>query len=335
MYDRKNSYTDKIQKAKISEQMRVSLELRDIRDCENETYGCKKEKGIIVENMEEKVYTTPYGKIYYWTAYSGKEKQWLIFLPGLTADHRLFEKQTEALRKDYNCMVWDAPAHGKSRPFTLCFTMEDMADYLKQILEREGIFSPVLVGQSLGGYISQVYMQRYPKSVSGFVSIDSCPLKRKYYTGAELLMLKHTKWMYRSIPWKMLLKFGTEGTSETKYGRKLMVRMMLSYGKKEYCDLADHGFRIFAQAVEKNLPYEIPCPYLVLCGEKDAAGSAKRYNRNWKRRDHCMLVWIPEAGHNSCCDAPDFVNRHIKRFADSLKKDRSYCERREQVTDRI
>ena len=232
MYDRKNSYTDKIQKAKISEQMRVSLELRDIRDCENETYGCKKEKGIIVENMEEKVYTTPYGKIYYWTAYSGKEKQWLIFLPGLTADHRLFEKQTEALRKDYNCMVWDAPAHGKSRPFTLCFTMEDMADYLKQILEREGIFSPVLVGQSLGGYISQVYMQRYPKSVSGFVSIDSCPLKRKYYTGAELLMLKHTKWMYRSIPWKMLLKFGTEGTSETKYGRKLMVRLMLSYGKK-------------------------------------------------------------------------------------------------------
>ena len=53
MYDRKNSYTDKIQKAKISEQMRVSLELRDIRDCENETYGCKKEKGIIVENMEK------------------------------------------------------------------------------------------------------------------------------------------------------------------------------------------------------------------------------------------------------------------------------------------
>lgn len=114
-----------------------------------------------------------------------------------------------------------------------------------------------------------------------------------------------------------------------------MVRMMLSYGKKEYCDLADHGFRIFAQAVEKKLPYEISCPYLVLCGEKDAAGSAKRYNRNWKRREHCMLVWIPEAGHNSCCDAPDFVNRHIKRFADSLKKDKSYCEQREQVTDRI
>lgn len=258
MYDRKNSYTDKIQKAKISEQMRVSLELRDIRDCENETYGCKKEKGIIVENMEEKVYTTPYGKIYYWTAYSGKEKQWLIFLPGLTADHRLFEKQTEALRKDYNCMVWDAPAHGKSRPFTLCFTMEDMADYLKQILEREGIFSPVLVGQSLGGYISQVYMQRYPKSVSGFVSIDSCPLKRKYYTGAELLMLKHTKWMYRSIPWKMLLKFGTEGTSETKYGRKLMVRMMLSYGKKNTAILQTTDFVFLHRLWRKNFHMRFP-----------------------------------------------------------------------------
>lgn len=220
--------------------------------------AAKKEKGIIVENMEEKVYTTPYGKIYYWTAYSGKEKQWLIFLPGLTADHRLFEKQTEALRKDYNCMVWDAPAHGKSRPFTLCFTMEDMADYLKQILEREGIFSPVLVGQSLGGYISQVYMQRYPKSVSGFVSIDSCPLKRKYYTGAELLMLKHTKWMYRSIPWKMLLKFGTEGTSETKYGRKLMVRMMLSYGKKNTAILQTTDFVFLHRLWRKNFHMRFP-----------------------------------------------------------------------------
>ena len=37
-----------------------------------------------------------------------------------------------------------------------------------------------------------------------------------------------------------------------------MVRMMLSYGKKEYCDLADHGFRIFAQAVEKNFHMRFP-----------------------------------------------------------------------------
>ena len=70
-----------------------------------------KREGIIVESMEEKSIYNTLWKIYYWTAYSGKEKQWLIFLPGLTwgADHRLFEKQTEALRKDYNCMVWDAP----------------------------------------------------------------------------------------------------------------------------------------------------------------------------------------------------------------------------------
>ena len=128
-------------------------------------------------------------------------------------------------------------------------------------------------------------------------------------------MLKHTKWMYRSIPWKMLLKFGTEGHLKQNTGEKLMVRMMLSYGKKNTAILQTTDFVFLHRLWRKNFHMRFPCPYLVLCGEKDAAGSAKRYNRNWKRREHCMLVWIPEAGHNSCCDAPDFVNRYIKRFA--------------------
>ena len=78
--------------------------------------------------------------------------------------------------------------------------MWDMAEYLHRIFEIEEIEIPILIGQSLGGYISQVYMEMYPNSVSGFISIDSCSLKRKYYTAWELALLKRTKWMYLSIP---------------------------------------------------------------------------------------------------------------------------------------
>jgi len=33
----------------------------------------------------------------------------------------------------YNCFVWDAPAHGASRPFPLSFSIEDLADYLHDV----------------------------------------------------------------------------------------------------------------------------------------------------------------------------------------------------------
>ena len=60
------------------------------------------------------------GQIHYWTA-EAPGRPWLVFLPGLTADRRLFDKQTQALSPRFNCLVWDAPAHGASRPFTLAF----------------------------------------------------------------------------------------------------------------------------------------------------------------------------------------------------------------------
>lgn len=268
--------------------------------------------------MREQVLQTGMGDIHYWTGGPGAGAPWLVFLPGLTADHRLFDKQVEEFEPKFNCLVWDAPAHGASRPFALKFSMDDLADWLHAILDREGARRPVLVGQSMGGYISQVYMERYPETVSGFVSIDSCSLKRKYYTAMELYLLKHTQGMYLAFPWKLLVRVGTNGTAASEYGRALMKYFMESYEKREYCALADHGFRIVAQSVEAGRAYEISCPALLICGEKDGAGSARRYNRAWSKRDGLPLVWVPGAGHNSNTDAPEFVNGEIARFLSTL-----------------
>ena len=177
--------------------------------------------------MEEKTFQTDLGTIHYWTVRTGKP--WLVFLPGLTADHRLFDLQIEELGREFSCLVWDAPGHGASRPFRLDFSMEDLAGYLQKILEREQIERPVLIGQSLGGYICQIYMRLDPDAAAGFVSIDSCSMHRRYYTGAELGLLKHTKWMYLSIPWNWLKHWGARGTACSEYGRALMKRMMEEY----------------------------------------------------------------------------------------------------------
>lgn len=268
--------------------------------------------------MEHKQFPAPGGAIHYWVSGGNPSAQWLVFLPGLSADHRLFGKQLEYFSRRYNCLVWDAPAHGQSRPFPMNFTMADMADWLHEILRQEGVEKPVLVGQSLGGYIAQVYMDRHPDFVSGFVSIDSCSMSRKYYSWWELALLKRTKWMYLAIPWKLLLKWGIWGTAETKYGRQLMTDMWADYDRQGFCDLADFGYRILAQAVEAKPEYTITCPVLLLCGKKDKAGSAKDYNRRWTKVDGHPLVWLERSGHNSNTDEPERVNALIEDFLKKL-----------------
>lgn len=270
-----------------------------------------------VQELNEKIYRTRYGDVrYFISEHPSKDDPALVFLPGLSADHRLFEMQTEYFSKKYTCITWDPPAHGKSRPFELKFSMEDMADYLEGIFARENISSVILVGQSLGGYVAQVYMQRYPQRVKGFVSIDSCSLDRSYYTKAETYLLRRTEWMYRCIPWNILRYIAIYGTSKSDRGRNIMRRMLDDYSKDEYCLLADHGYRIFADAVESDKYGRIKCPLLLICGKKDNSGSAKSYNRRWAKREGHRLEWIENAGHNANTDDPDNVNRLIEEFAD-------------------
>lgn len=268
--------------------------------------------------MQEKSFSTPMGTIHYWVKSDKMERPWLVFLPGLTADHHLFDKQLEALSPSFNCLVWDAPAHGRSRPFVLGFWMDDLTQWLQAILKAEGIQQAVLVGQSMGGCIAQSYRKAYPESAAGLVTIDAPPLGRRYYTRAELWLLKHTKWMYRSIPWGLLQKCGVAGTSESPYGHSLMEKMLKSYQKEEYCALATHGYKLLAQAVEAYGESTLACPALLLCGEKDGAGSCRRYDKAWAKAEGLPLVWVPEAGHNANTDAPDFVNSHIEGFARKL-----------------
>ena len=67
--------------------------------------------------MQERVYETAMGSIRYWMDVVNADEVTLVFLPGLTADHRLFDKQIEFFRGRFNLFVWDAPGHAASWPF--------------------------------------------------------------------------------------------------------------------------------------------------------------------------------------------------------------------------
>ncbi len=267
--------------------------------------------------MIHRTYQTPCGTIHYWISDPLRaDDVSLIFLPGLTADHRLFDKQIGFFEGRHNVFVWDAPGHAASWPFEMTFSLMDKAQWLDEILIKEGVTRPVIVGQSMGGYVGQAYAQRFPDKLKGFVSVDSAPLQRKYVTAAEIWLLKRMEPVYRRYPWKALLKSGTNGVAVTEYGRALMRDMMMAYAgdQARYAQLAGHGFRILADAMEADLPYEIKCPALLICGKEDHAGSCIRYNRAWNRNTGIPIEWIENAGHNSNTDAPETVNGLIERM---------------------
>ena len=229
-----------------------------------------------VDLLKESTYQTPCGTIHYWSSILSLDTTTLVFLPGLTADHRLFDKQIAYFDGKYNIIVWDAPAHASSWPFRFDFDLFDKAKWLK--------------------------------------------LQRNYVTAVEIWLLKRMEPVYAHYPWKLLLKSGTKGVATSNYGRNLMKEMMLVYDgdQHRYAQIAGHGFRILAEAMEKDLPYEIKCPSLLICGTKDHAGSCIRYNREWHRKTKIPLKWIEGAGHNSNTDKPEMINSLLEEFFSNI-----------------
>lgn len=253
------------------------------------------------------------GCTYYWI--SKKENAiTLVMLPGLTADHRLYEKQVEEFISDYSIITWDCPGHGKSRPYAE-FSYANVADELKAILDTEDIRKAIFIGQSLGGMIAQDFIDRYPDMAIGFVSIDSTPFG-DYYSKSDYFWLRQLEWMCRLFPDKTLRKSMAKLCGTTEYTQKKMEDMLSVYSKKELCHLMYIGEVAF---IPENREININCPALLLLGDKDKVGKVAQYNRLWAKRTGFPLYIVQGAAHNSNEDKPEDVNRIIREFIKDRK----------------
>lgn len=267
--------------------------------------------------MKELAVQTEWGAVACWRSDPwDAARETIFFLHGMTADHTLFQWQYPYFAEKYNLAAWDAPAHGRSRPFA-DFTYEKAALAAKAVLDTLGAPSAIFVGQSMGGFITQSVIKRFPGLVRAFVSIDSTPFGEGYYSGADQWWLRQVGWMSRLYPAGAMKKAIAKQVAVTGDARRNMLEMLSVYGKGELCRLMGIGYAGF---LEDNCELDIRCPVLLLLGERDRTGKVQAYNRAWAERTGFPLVVIPNAAHNANADQPDAVNREIAGFIASLER---------------
>ena len=268
-----------------------------------------------MNHMIEKILETASGNVHYWISDQIKpDRITIFFLHGLTASHDLFEKQIGHFSGAYNVIAWDAPAHGASRPYR-DFTYEKAANAAEAILRANKIDGAVFVGQSMGGFITQSVIKRYPYLVKGFVSIDSTPFGEKYYSKSDRWWLRQIEWMSAFYTDKALRKAVAKQVTRTERSYRNMYQMLSFYDKKELCHLMGIGFAGF---LEDNCDLEIKCPVMLIVGECEKTGKVKRYNEQWSSDLNVPIAWIKDATHNSNDDNPEQVNECIGRFMEQF-----------------
>ncbi|MBO4360011.1 MAG: alpha/beta hydrolase [Eubacteriaceae bacterium] len=263
--------------------------------------------------MQQKHIESQRGRTFYWTVDNGSPIT-LVFLPGLSADHDLFRNQTEEFCREYSLIVWDAPAHGLSRPYD-GFTYPNAAEELRSILDAENISRCVLVGQSGGGFVAQSFYRQYPEAVAGIFAIGTCPYDPSYYSKSDLFWLRQTKWMFGMYPDRALRKAMAKVCADTGPARENMLGMLSVYPKKELCSLLYSGLAGFIPEIG---PMDIRCPVWLTVGEHDRTGKVMTYNRMWHEKEGYPLYIIEGAAHNANDDQPGRINGLLREFIGKL-----------------
>lgn len=266
--------------------------------------------------MIEKMICSCKGNVYYWISkHPEANAKVIFFLPGLTANHHLFDFQLEYFSTQFTVLAWDAPAHGKSRPYSE-FSYSHLAEELKKILDTENIEQVILIGQSAGGFAAQSFAAKYQSMVKGILLIGTCPYGTGYYSKSDIFWLKQTEWMTSLFPDKMLRNIMAKMCGTTDISRENMLRMLNDYDKKELCHLMYLGFTGFIREIQD---LNILCPVCLIVGENDKTGKVKKYNNLWHRNKGVPLYIIKGASHNANVDKPNEVNLIIESFIGNCK----------------
>lgn len=99
--------------------------------------------------------------------YDSGEGSPVMLVHGFPVDGTLWEGVAAGLKKRCRLLIPDLPGSGLS-PLADNITMESMADILFAILEQEKIDHCVLIGHSMGGYITLAFAEKYADQLLGF-----------------------------------------------------------------------------------------------------------------------------------------------------------------------
>jgi 3-oxoadipate enol-lactonase len=244
----------------------------------------------------------------------GKEgAPWLTFSHSLACSLRMWDGQVAELKDRFQILLYDTRGHGGSEAPKGPYTLDMLAEDLKQLLDSLKIKRTNYVGLSMGGMIGQTLVLKEPDLFERVVLADTghtqTPETLKQWD--ERIKTAETKGMQPLV----------EGTLQrwfTEPFRKSKPDVV-----KKIADLIQGtpvpGYVGCCQAIAKlNTTArlkDIKRPVLAIAGEQDAAAPGTRYIG--ENVPGAKLVMIPQAAHIANIEQAAAFNRALREFLSS------------------
>ncbi len=254
------------------------------------------------------------------TIYQAGNKNYrtIIFVHGFPYDHFLWEDLFSTLKNNYFCISYDLRGLGQTPAGDGQYTIESFVDDIEELIEELKLIKPVLCGISMGGYISFRAIERMQDKFSSVIFCDTKPEADDNKTKirrAEGIKKINTLGVQKFVEDFVPTCFAEESIKKLgeKYSSILERSKTFSPVGVKGCLLAMAGRTDSSHFLEK-----IKIPSLFVCGEKDNFTPPEQMKKYADKVSDSNFVVVPNVGHMSPVENPEFVAEAIHNFLSSI-----------------
>ena len=245
----------------------------------------------------------------------------LVLLHGFAEDGHIWDNQINYLKQFCKIIVPDLPGSGQSgflHKENTEVTIEDYADCIHALLMHEKVSGCILLGHSMGGYITLSFAEKYPQMLQAFGLVhstafaDSAEKKQNRLKGIKLMedygvysFIKNT------APNLFAAKF--------KQAHPEKVEAFIELSKPFRVEALQQYYRAMVNRKDRTLVLaESKLPVLFILGEEDLAVPLSDLLQQVHLPKIAYIHILKNVGHMGMWESANEVNDCVYQFFSSL-----------------
>lgn len=262
----------------------------------------------IAQNTFAHTLSLPDNKVIAYTDTGGNGTP-LVLIHAFPTDGRLWTPQQEGLKKQFRVITIDLWGFGQSSAVDgKAITMTEYANEVKTLLDHLNIRKAIIGGESMGGYITLAFLQKYPTKTQGLVlsntqSIaDNAETKIKREATAKDVLDNGTAQLTNGLLSKIL-------SEETPIKTKQFLQTIFESQSATAVASALRGMAI-RQDMSPVLS-KTTLPVLIITSKNDSVISPKLSQEMHQLAKNSKLVTLEHSGHLTSLEQPTEWNQAI------------------------
>lgn len=264
----------------------------------------------------EKTITSEGQQWYYRKAGKGTA---VVLVHGFAEDSQVWSFQQEFLQEHFTVIVPDLPGSGHSSDNNTNWSLELFANGIHAILESEKISSAILIGHSMGGYISLAFAEKYPQQLLGLGLFHSTALpdseERKNIRRRGIEFIKEygaAKFLEQATP-----NLFAEESRKEKPG---LIRTIIErYAGFSAESLTGYYEAMILRPDRTAILQNLPQPVLFVIGQYDATIPPDAVLPQTYLPAFSFVEILNHSGHMGMLEEPGRSNHLLYRFCDACQ----------------